>query len=185
MDLTKITDRSQLGVFLNQNNLIGTGVEVGSKSGGFAYEIMAAWRGRQLFMIDPWVQQDPAVYRERQDWTNFEDCYKECQKLEKLHAPRVALIRGYSPAESKHFMDGELDFVYIDGNHAGDAVSADLAAWWPKVKKGGLFAGHDCYHDEVWPSFCQVKPALDTWCKDMGLTYHHTPLCTSWWIEKT
>lgn len=185
MDLTKITDRSQLGSFLNENGLLGIGVEVGSKSGGFAVEVMSTWNGKMLFMIDPWEQQDPAVYRERQDWTDFNACYVECQKLAEVYTPRVALIRGYSPAESKHFKDGELDWVYIDGNHAGDAVVKDLIAWWPKVKQGGLFAGHDCYEDRTWPSFCEVKPTLDEWCRVMGLAYHHTPKCTSWWIEKT
>jgi hypothetical protein len=36
-----------------------------------------------------------------------------------------------------------LDFVYIDGNHSLPYVIADLAAWVPKVRPGGIVSGHD------------------------------------------
>lgn len=39
-----------------------------------------------------------------------------------------------------HFADESLDFVYIDGDHRYDAVMADIAAWLPKVKTGGILA---------------------------------------------
>jgi hypothetical protein len=40
-------------------------------------------------------------------------------------------------------MTGKLDFVYLDADHAHASVKADLAAWFPLVKSGGVFAGHD------------------------------------------
>jgi hypothetical protein len=52
------------------------------------------------------------------------------------------------------FRDGSLDAVFIDGNHRLEAVRADLAAWIPKVKVGGIIAGHD--YDEQ-----EVKQAVD------------------------
>lgn len=44
-----------------------------------------------------------------------------------------------------HVADGWADFVFIDAGHSYRAVTADLAAWWPKVRRGGWFGGHD-YH---------------------------------------
>ncbi len=41
------------------------------------------------------------------------------------------------------FADGSLDAVFIDADHHEDAVKADIEAWWPKVKRGGILAGHD------------------------------------------
>ncbi len=41
------------------------------------------------------------------------------------------------------FADGSLDFVYIDAAHDPVSVSADIRAWWPKVKPGGFLGGHD------------------------------------------
>jgi hypothetical protein len=36
-----------------------------------------------------------------------------------------------------------LDFAFIDGNHRYEHVRADLHAWWPKIRAGGLLSGHD------------------------------------------
>lgn len=43
----------------------------------------------------------------------------------------------------KDFKDEFFDFVYIDGDHEYDAVLKDVNAWYPKVKHGGILAGHD------------------------------------------
>jgi len=44
---------------------------------------------------------------------------------------------------SRRFDDGSLDFVFIDACHTYAAVKADISAWLPKVKPGGILAGHD------------------------------------------
>jgi predicted O-methyltransferase YrrM len=49
----------------------------------------------------------------------------------------------------KQFEDESLDFVYIDAAHDYDNVKADILAWKPKVKKGGILAGHDYVHPPV------------------------------------
>lgn len=41
------------------------------------------------------------------------------------------------------FGDDSVDLVYLDADHRYEAVRADIAAWWPKVKPGGLLMGHD------------------------------------------
>ena len=52
-------------------------------------------------------------------------------------------LRERSVQAAKMFDDGSLDFVYLDGNHAPEAIREDMAAWLPKVKKGGIFCGDD------------------------------------------
>lgn len=39
--------------------------------------------------------------------------------------------------------DKTMDFVFVDGDHSREGVSADIAAWLPKVKSGGRLIGHD------------------------------------------
>jgi len=54
-------------------------------------------------------------------------------------------------AEFARELDDEcLDAVYIDADHSHAAVLADLAAWAPKVRRGGVISGHD-YLDGVLP----------------------------------
>lgn len=55
----------------------------------------------------------------------------------------VMPLRMASPEAAEHFDNHSLEFVYIDADHSFDAVWADIAAWLPKVKPGGILAGHD------------------------------------------
>lgn len=43
----------------------------------------------------------------------------------------------------KLFDDESLDFVFIDADHSYEGVMEDMKLWHPKVKRGGVFAGHD------------------------------------------
>jgi predicted O-methyltransferase YrrM len=55
------------------------------------------------------------------------------------------------------------DFVFIDGDHSYASVCADLAAWYPVVRNGGILAGHDIHYPEV-------RRAVDEFAKSIGTT---------------
>ena len=49
------------------------------------------------------------------------------------------------------FKDGSLDFCYVDGYAAGGQENGQtLEDWWPKLRPGGIFGGHD--YDSKWPA---------------------------------
>ena len=52
-------------------------------------------------------------------------------------------IRTDSVSASKMYADESLDAVFIDADHRYESVKADILTWMPKVKKGGILAGHD------------------------------------------
>lgn len=54
------------------------------------------------------------------------------------------------------FENGTVDFVFIDADHRYHAVRRDVLAWLPKVRLGGMLAGHDW--DEVKPAVLSVIP---------------------------
>lgn len=69
---------------------------------------------------------------------------------------------------------GPIDYLYIDADHSELAVEADLHAWWPHVRSGGLIVGDD-YGHALFPG---VQRAWDRWARnhDWPLTrYQSTP----------
>jgi hypothetical protein len=57
--------------------------------------------------------------------------------------PNYHFIKKLSLDAALDIPDESLDFVYIDANHSEPYVSQDINAWTPKVRKGGIVAGHD------------------------------------------
>lgn len=55
----------------------------------------------------------------------------------------VNFIQAPSVKASKMFEDAECFFVFIDASHEYKDVANDLSHWIPKVKPGGILAGHD------------------------------------------
>lgn len=47
--------------------------------------------------------------------------------------------------------DSSLDFVFIDTDHQYKSTKAEIKAWLPRVKPGGIVAGHD---------FCNQHPGV-------------------------
>lgn len=56
------------------------------------------------------------------------------------------------------------DFIFLDTFHDYEQIKKELHAYWPLLKKGGLFAGHDYGGSHV-----GVKQAVDEFAKEKGL----------------
>lgn len=89
------------------------------------------------------------AYKPYQDWWGFVgqemiDTWREAM-VDRLsaHADKIEFIEEYTDKAAQYVPDDSLDYIFIDGDHSYDAVSRDLRSYWPKVKNGGIFAGHD------------------------------------------
>merc|ERR1712061_735008 len=58
-------------------------------------------------------------------------------------ASALAQCKADSVSCAQQFLDGSLDFVYLDARHDRQGVLEDLSAYWPKLRAGGVIAGHD------------------------------------------
>jgi hypothetical protein len=96
---------------------------------------------KMYFCVDPWLPY--------MDWngmiTNQLIADMKLAALTNLsHFPdRVIVVQENSADAEKGVPDDTLDFIFIDGDHSFEAAYFDITTYWPKVKKGGLFAGHD------------------------------------------
>ena len=130
------------------------GVEIGVFKGQWSKELLQQWDGT-LYMIDPWRPLGEE-YQDASNHKNHMDAYERAMESIRGFEDRAFMLRGLGEQLVEIFADDSLDYVYIDGNHAYDWVKQDMELWWPKLKKGGLFAGHD-YLRMDWT----YNPALD------------------------
>lgn len=133
------------------------GVEVGVETGVYAEILCKANPEMQLYGVDAW--QVYRGYRDHTDAVELAGCYE--QAVQRLGKYKVTLIQKYSVEAAGNFPDNYIDFVYIDANHEYPYITADLCAWVPKVRSGGIVAGHDFYRSGVRDSKCHVKAAVE------------------------
>jgi hypothetical protein len=172
-----------LGYFLNERGLIGNGIEVGSAAGQYATKLLSAWKGKALYMVDPWEKQAHDDYLENtNNVAPFAEWHASCVHLSQKDE-RAHLMKMTSKEASEKFRLDCLDFVYIDGNHDYRHVLEDLELWYNRVKPGGLVGGHDCYNDHEHGASCDVFDALRRWTREHDIAFTVTT-CTSWWFIK-
>jgi hypothetical protein len=114
-----------------------------------------------LYAVDTFEgsPDEPTIKRDIEKLTEKETTLKE-EFIKNIEPVKdiVKVIHMDSVSASKQFEDGCLDFVFIDGSHLYEAVRADIEAWLPKVKKGGIIAGHDLDGPEA---FNGVRQAVE------------------------
>lgn len=118
------------------------GVELGTFKGEFSKHILENWQG-SLYMIDVWRELNLEEYDDASNHINHWDAYKICIEMTKPFVERAHMIRMRGNVAKNLFSDNSLDFVYIDANHTYESVTEDIQDWYPKVKSGGILAGHD------------------------------------------
>jgi cephalosporin hydroxylase len=92
----------------------------------------------------------------------------------------VRLIVAGSVEAAALFAPASLDFVFIDGDHEKVAVLADIAAWLPRIRPGGLLAGHD-YKMTGQPHLAGVTEAVESLWPDADLsTFLHPQV----WVKR-
>lgn len=60
-----------------------------------------------------------------------------------INAGKVQIEIGLSTEVGERFPDHYFDWIYIDTDHLYQTTIKELEIWAPKVKEGGIIAGHD------------------------------------------
>jgi Methyltransferase domain len=81
--------------------------------------------------------------------------------------------------KARRFIPGELDLLFIDTSHSEPHTLAELAAYAPRVRPGGIILCHDTQWDEGDAELAApagpVARALNTWTARMSLEWDNRP----------
>lgn len=118
-----------------------TGVEIGCFE-GVSTELFAKACGK-LFAVDPYDNENV----EFNNWletkgTTIQEVFEKFKERIAQY-PNVVFMQDYSQDNHRAHLDESLDFVYIDGAHDYLSVIRDIENFLPKIKSGGIIAGHD------------------------------------------
>lgn len=72
---------------------------------------------------------------------------RQAVELSREHSGRLVVLHTTTDAAAAVVANESLDFVFVDADHHYEAVRSDIEHWWPKVRPGGWFGGHD-YHEK-------------------------------------
>lgn len=141
MEMSKLRNREELAKFAAKNGAKYC-AEIGVYDGKYSEVICRNIPDITMFCIDTWK---PSRNHVRQ--TNLDRALRNAKKI--LRPYNVVFMRMTSLEAAKRIPNARLDFIYIDALHDYTSVKMDLLAWYPKLKMGGLFAGHDWTHEGV------------------------------------
>jgi len=128
------------------------GAELGVSQGRFTSYLCAAMHDMRMIAVDLWEPQPENNLEGSETYvgwdheTSFNTITSVC---ETLYPGRVDIKRMRTTDAAKDVADGSLDFVFIDACHSYEGCKADIEAWEPKVRKGGLISGHDSNWETV------------------------------------
>ena len=124
--------------------------EVGVRRGQLSEKLLQRFDNLCLHMIDVWCECPPgsdyAKSTQNNEGITAEDaaaCYEEAVERTKPFRKRRDIHQLDSLEAVKRFADESLILVFLDAQHDYFGLSADMVNWWPKVKSGGFFTGHD------------------------------------------
>lgn len=155
------------------------GIEIGVQSGINSYMLLEFCPNiKKIMGIDP--------YRSYRDWdkvvpqadldTNFTIFQANYEHMK----DRFELVKMSSNEAAPLLKNDTYDVVFIDGDHSLRAVLDDLSNYTPKIRKGGIIAGHDI-------GLSGVTMAVQSWCKRNRIDLSTVKLIenTAWfWINE-
>lgn len=144
---------------------------MGRSSAYMGVEIANASKNILFYCIDTWKGSPAESYHGdvvRAHGGSLVETFKKNVEGLPVHA-----IESDSAKAADRFEDASVDFVFIDAGHGFADVTADIRAWYPKVKPGGVIAGHDIGWPGLFQAVQQRLPASELVIKR-----------SSWWHRK-
>ena len=134
----------------------GTIVEVGCWMGRslscLLVEAANSGKSIKVLGVDHWKGSawEPALIKEAARTDLRAVCQKNCERagypFHLLSSESTAAAEAMPP----------VDVVFLDASHDYDSVAADIRAWMPRVKPGGIIGGHDAHFRGVHQAYTEL-----------------------------
>ena len=129
--------------YSNNAKFIEVGAWKGKSAAYMAVEIANSDKDIIFYVVDTW--EGSIEHKEKPEFSQLYAIFLDNMKpVEKYY---ISMKMTSLEASSK-FDDNSIDFIFIDASHEYTDVINDLKAWYPKLKSGGILAGHDYYPDQ-------------------------------------
>jgi hypothetical protein len=136
-------ERNDLGNIMQSENFT-VGAELGVQNGFYAAEILTRWPScTEYNLVDLWGHQENYHDFANVDQETQEAIYNDAMARLQPWKDKIKVCRNYTTTCVTTYDDEYFDFIYVDARHDFKGVSMDLAVYWPKLKVGGIMAGHD------------------------------------------
>ena len=168
--MTHISSRIELAKHFHESGF-KKGAEIGVCTGRYSRILLETIPGLELLGVDPYVPYRGYTDFRRQ---STHDTNLALAREATAPYPNYVLAIAFSVDAARFVADGSLDFVFIDGNHQYPDVKADIEAWAPKVRRGGIVSGHDYY--EFKSGRGGVVQAVD----EYAAAHNHEVYSTGW-----
>jgi len=152
-------------------------VEVGVWRGYLSAILLDWFPEVTVTMVDPWL---PYKLDLQQD---MDSIMQEAIKATDFVATRRSIVRMPSIKAAAEMAKESVDLVFIDALHEASALYADLRAWYPIVKHGGILSCHDYDGRGDRKYGWGMKQTCDVFCEEYDYQgYVGGGLV--WWIKK-
>jgi predicted O-methyltransferase YrrM len=127
------------------------GVEIGTGGGAATVTILSALPNCFLYTIDPFEHREGEEFEASHPQEDHDRTKAQAEKRLLNFSDRSKLLVMKS-RDAISFVPKEVDLIWIDGDHSENGITTDIDLYYPLVKQGGIFGGHD---------FGQVHPLTE------------------------
>lgn len=129
---------SVVDLFPSGSKFVEVGCWKGKSASYMAVEIANSGKNIDFYCVDHWLGGP-----DHKGWDVLPNLYNIWKKNMEPLQDYFIEMKMSSIEASKQFDDASLDFVFVDASHEYEDVKLDIEHWMPKMKVGGIIAGHD------------------------------------------
>mmetsp|Transcript_37651 Transcript_37651/g.118659 ORF Transcript_37651/g.118659 Transcript_37651/m.118659 type:complete len:268 (-) Transcript_37651:4015-4818(-) len=120
------------------------GAELGVQLGLYSRTLLEGWPScKKYVLVDVWANQSNYLDGANVDQKSQDSRYHRTLRHLAPWSAKLEVCRNFTHICADNYPNSYFDFVYIDARHDYKGALEDMEKWWPKLKSGGIFAGHD------------------------------------------